>query len=452
MRKRIIGASILVAMVIAAGVVVWLNQRGSNDRVSPKQDRDGAIWIGAGYPDRWSVAAGEVITWHLHAAESGETEVQVTDAAEKVVARIRTTVRPQENTSPEAWQNGFNFQPTFSWTVPASLASGIYFLNGRDDLFMVVRGTPQQDIVVLHSTNTFNAYSNSGGRGLYSKPILAVAVSHQRPMDQAKSWQWLRFVQWLLQDAPHQERIRHIIDSDMEDAQTLQGAKLLMIVGHSEYWTEGARRNFDAFIDRGGHAMVLGGNAMWWKVEYDGHRMLCDKSKRQRWIIPALNFPTIASIGGDFEHGGYGQSRRVQHPEMKPSKGFRIVTDSPLLAGSGLKVGDSYFAPGVEYDGMPLKWEGDKPVPDLPAYRAEIVAFDYGYRDGPTVGTWHIYQKSESSGVVVHFGCLGITGDDGLGGPDGAKIGRLFANTISALVEGKQVFSSAAVSGAGSDE
>ena len=60
----------------------------------------------------------------------------------------------------------------------------------------------------------------------------------------------------------------------MDDEQALSGAKLLIVLGHSEYWTEAARRNFDAHIDRGGHAMIVGGNVMWWRVEYDGDRMV----------------------------------------------------------------------------------------------------------------------------------------------------------------------------------
>ena len=65
----------------------------------------------------------------------------------------------------------------------------------------------------------------------------------------------------------------------MDDYENIRGAKLLVVIGHSEYWTRTARLNFDRFVDEGCHALVLSGNTMWWQVRYSENkdRMICYK-------------------------------------------------------------------------------------------------------------------------------------------------------------------------------
>ncbi len=53
---------------------------------------------------------------------------------------------------------------------------------------------------------------------------------------------------------------------DLEDYSEIAGAKVVVIIGHSEYWTRRARENFDRYVLEGGNALVLSGNTMWWQV------------------------------------------------------------------------------------------------------------------------------------------------------------------------------------------
>ncbi len=63
------------------------------------------------------------------------------------------------------------------------------------------------------------------------------------------------------------------------DPGQLDGYKVVVINGHSEYWSEEAYRAVDSFLRSGGAAIVMSGNTMFWRVSYDedGTAMECRK-------------------------------------------------------------------------------------------------------------------------------------------------------------------------------
>ena len=69
-------------------------------------------------------------------------------------------------------------------------------------------------------------------------------------------------------------------DHDLHlDPEQLEGYKVVVINGHSEYWSEEAYRAVDSFLRSGGAAIVMSGNTMFWRVSYDddGVAMECRK-------------------------------------------------------------------------------------------------------------------------------------------------------------------------------
>ena len=69
-------------------------------------------------------------------------------------------------------------------------------------------------------------------------------------------------------------------DHDLHlDPDQLDGYKVVVINGHSEYWSEEAYRAVDSFLRSGGAAIVMSGNTMFWRVSYDedGTAMECRK-------------------------------------------------------------------------------------------------------------------------------------------------------------------------------
>ena len=264
------------------------------------------------------------------------------------------------------------------------------------------------------------------------------------------------FLQWLAtQRLPYS--IRFIADIDMDDDSELYGAKLLMVIGHSEYWTRRARENLDAFVLRGGNALLASGNNMAWQVRYseDRTQLICYKYsendpiadpllKTIQWWYPSLQYPIAPSIGADWPHGGYG----IKYPD-KGWKGYRILTRSEaIFQGVDIGVGDVLAMPTTEYDGAPIV---NNPVTTGPpqldygalgAYKAEIIGYDYcSTPDGSDrVATWVALQRTPTSGVIINCASTDWCSPNGVAGTDGARVRLITRNMIEALINRQSVF------------
>ena len=266
----------------------------------------------------------------------------------------------------EPWKNGFGYKPTLKIKVPY-LKSGVYVWANQ--IPFVVRATKPK-IIILYSSNTENAYCNAGGKSLYAfnstdkKP--ATIVSFLRPINLPKHSE--AFLKWFcklgFQD------VGYITDADLDNYSTIHSATLLLIIGHSEYWSRQARINFDRFINDGKDALVLSGNTMWWQVRYnDNHQLACYKYEQDpepsshlktiTWDSPILEYSIISSIGVDFPRAGYGQK------QDKGWDGYKIVNpQSPLLKGVRIRKGDIISLPTDEYDGTPIKQFAKRHLPE----------------------------------------------------------------------------------------
>ena len=77
-----------------------------------------------------------------------------------------------------------------------------------------------------------------------------------------------RFVhEWL-----DRTRYRYDVATDLDlhrDPELLRGYKVLIVNGHSEYWSSPAYDAADRFLRDGGNMLVLSGNTMFWRVSFD---------------------------------------------------------------------------------------------------------------------------------------------------------------------------------------
>ena len=94
---------------------------------------------------------------------------------------------------------------------------------------------------------------------------------------------------------------------------------LFISVGHDEYWSTPMIRSIQSFIRRGGNALFLGGNTMYWKVHSPTpDHIVCDKSKNQTHDLEGkknqsrdhLGFVSSTVTGLSF-HGGQREASRV---------------------------------------------------------------------------------------------------------------------------------------------
>lgn len=404
--------------------------------------------IADGYVYPLSVLTGDSVSVYINATEKQEDkELRLFDLKGKEVASFKATLYPQNRVEDRPWEYGFGYKPNLKIAVP-DLKSGVYVWENK--IPMIIRAKNPK-IVVVYTSNTENAYCNSGGKGLYdfnsTEKDNSETVSFKRPINLPKHSE--AFLRWFVKQS--YKDVGYITDADLDNYGEWKKADLLMIVGHNEYWTLEGRRNFDRFVNDGGNALVLAGNTMWWQVRYSKNKdqLICykvvpdpiksKKLKTINWTDPQLEYPIMSSIGAEFPRAGYGRK------DDKGWDGYKIITQSPLLEGTKLKPGDILSLPSDEGDGAPLLGFDSKGYPiidkqTLQFEKVEIVGFDHMFRVQDGIVTWIVFKKTRSSGIVINVASTDWCSSQGM---DNADILKITTNMINKLLHNENVFSPA---------
>jgi hypothetical protein len=175
---------------------------------------------------------------------------------------------------------------TLSFAIPQALPSGVYIakLNGSEggerDCLFIVRSSRPTPLLVEIPTATYEAYNAWGGDSLYpggrklvgvTGTTQGVEVSYDRPYDsQTGAGQFfireVAMVRFL-------ERYGYpvsytTIESIDGDPGQVEGARGLLDVGHSEYWSARDERAFAHARDRGTSLIFMSSDTMAWRVRF----------------------------------------------------------------------------------------------------------------------------------------------------------------------------------------
>lgn len=415
----------------------------------------------SGYSNKLSYYPGDSIYLYLSGPAQHNATISLNDMNGAPVFSITADIRRQKITNRKPWVDGLGYQLTISTVLPSYIPSGIYYWNNVIPL--IVKSKEPKEITVVFPSNTLNAYCTSGGKSLYY-PLgkRAFVVSFYRFLSRSVNVFNNNFLKWLTN---MNYNVNYICDEDMEDYGNISSSKLLIITGHSEYWTRKGRENFDAFVNAGNNALILAGNTMWWQVRYDKPKnlMICYKDKTYdplgdtplatiNWYTPYLNYPTTQSLMTDFFYGGYGKS--FSGRILNAFEGYKIVDDkSPLLAGTNLSNGDTLKFNQFECDGALLKTSnllGSNALPVLNTSNANVYKIELlGYNitlsppDNKTsdygVGTFLVFKRSASSGTVVNTASETWC-QDGFSGLDGKLVEIITKNMIDESLAGQNLF------------
>ncbi len=401
-------------------------------------DRNTIVLAVEGYPSRLSWAAGEQVAFHC-SSRGATFSVAVTrqGASPDVVWSTPSVSASLHPVADRAYETGANWPETFrvptdGWRSGAYLvtfrANGISGPEAESHALFVIRPSAIEPagIVLVLSTNTYNAYNKWGGACLYTG---ATALSFQRPIERGflvrpshddgveydgrvagiepegdpghgRLLDYLeanRYPMWCTSSGFHNWERRFIrwaesagfeidvaTNSDLElHPEVLAGARLLVSVGHDEYWSWAMRDTVDAFVERGGNHAIFSGNTSFWQVrlEEGGETMVCFKGRAAQldpvagtdqrhlltsfWSDPAVGRPETSTIGLTFTRGGYA---RIGRGTPRSSGAFTVYRpDHWAFEGTGLCYGDALglgsYVVGYEVDGCAYTLHHGLPVP-----------------------------------------------------------------------------------------
>lgn len=418
-----------------------------------------------GYPHRLSGKAGERIVFCLDGPIATGARLPVESVSGETVGRL--SVGPdwtEREVSPAPWAEGLGLPARAALRLDPSLPSGLYAAGGK--VPFVHRGAGAASVAVLIPSNTANAFNPAGGRSLYETPEgpPADVLSFDRPLE---PWRLAHrcwpFVRWFAAANPDPLNTTYLVDADLEAPDALDGVEVLVVIGRSEYWTRTMRERFDAFVDRGGRALLLCSEIMYWQARLDtaGRRLLRYRGSDPHpdplmrttvWHDPSLEYPVYPRTGCDFAHGGFDAAG-----DGIGWSGARIVCpDSPLLDGSGLAAGDVLSLPDASvWDGAPAVLDADGTpravdFGDSPPWRHEVIGYNPvkpaagDSPDGePAAGLWLALRHAPESGTVVHCGTLGWCGERAVGGrgPDSERTRRIVLRMLEILRDDAWPFS-----------
>ena len=284
--------------------------------------------------------------------------------------------------------HGCNWPVSVHLDVETNWVSGLYIarVKGKSgksvseerDILLIVRSLApgkQNKILYQIATNTYQAYNGWGGTTLYSGPEYPKVTFdrpfkiYDTPLRPGESWYNPNTSNYHAWDEPFiiwAEKAGYGIDYssnlDLESyPQELENYKLVLSVGHDEYWSAGMRDNLESFILKGGNVAFFSGNSICWqvRVEDEGRSLVCFKREHRRdpafqaqnykelttlWSDPLLSRPENFLSGVGFAYGGYNGL----HGEFMGGEGVLMSNgEQPAYIGS-YRNADEFFHGGID--------------------------------------------------------------------------------------------------------
>jgi hypothetical protein len=351
------------------------------------------------YPERASVARGGRLVLHV-ATRAKRFRVRFHRVGSSVVPVHESAWLP--GCDAPAGRADTDWQwPDYEFAVDRDWPTGVYVAQLLVDDHMpsdipdlaathaaalfVVRGERRASILYKLPLATYHAYNCTGGGCFYFQPSRSLdppgsrvtlhrpgggiggethgAIDHYDATSARQTFaHWdAPFIRWL-ECAGHAPD--YCTDFDLhDDPELCNGHRLLLNIGHDEYWSERMRDAVEQFIGNGGNVAFFGANVCWWRVHVvdAGTAIVCHQGGPRGaldhwWPATGANRPEDGLTGVSYRHGGGwwdGPRRTGGYVVQQPAHWS--------FDGTGLRAGDTFGAHsrpplvGYECDGAPLE-------------------------------------------------------------------------------------------------
>jgi hypothetical protein len=228
-----------------------------------------------------------------------------------------------------------------------------------------------------------------------------------------------RFIGWLARNGYAPE---FCTDLDIHaDPELPYRYRLLVSVGHDEYWSEPMRDAVEDFVARGGNAAFFAANLCWWRVHlvHGGTAMVCHQGGPHGawdhwWPHSGAGRPEDGLSGASYRHGGGwwdGPRQTAGYAVQQPD---HWAFDGTAL-GRGETFGQGTWPPlaGYECDGVPLDGFDHATGEALLSAWADGDGTPDGYQllaACPLDARWQELPKRErfAAGEGVHAAAMGV--------------------------------------------
>jgi hypothetical protein len=443
------------------------------------------------YTHALSVEAGEAIDLHVRCA-GPSYDVSVADADGVEVWSASGLQGADHATPDDADANGCRWPVGVTVPVGERWSSGVYVVTLRAHgvdversighaMFVVRASRPTASILLVLATNTYNAYNAWGGRSLYTgghtvafdRPFIRGFIhrgaagdddrksppcapgdepdvdgmrylayrdaAHYPPSIGSTGWHTYerRFVEWARR---HGIALDVAVSEDLSlHAGLLDGYRLVLGVGHDEYWSVDQRNAIERYVAAGGNYASFSGNTMFWQVRFDESRRRMTSHKYRAhledpvlgtdaqhllsgmWCDPIVARPEWSFLGAGSAYGLYS---RFGRSTPRASGGFTVCRDRHwMFAGTDLRYGDLLGAArgvvgyetvgcrlGIDEYGLPISVTPGAPPTEVVAWAP---ASNLGRDDYPA-GSISFTGSDQVDLDFVASRLYGHTGDDAL--------------------------------------
>ncbi|HEY2574188.1 MAG TPA: N,N-dimethylformamidase beta subunit family domain-containing protein, partial [Verrucomicrobiaceae bacterium] len=283
---------------------------------------DNAPFFIEGYASQLSVAPGDDIGFHV-STSAPKFKVEISRAGEKpeVVWQKKDLPGLEHPVPEDASANGCRWPESFRIPVAKNWRSGFYLVKfqiedmggvwthrghrtAESTAWFVVRAAEpgsRTKILLQLCTNTYNAYNNWGGFSFYAYHGLSKNQGHRVSFDRPGRFQFPTWEEPFVVWAEHNGYVLdYAVNSDLEfHPEILYHYRLVLSVGHDEYWSGPMRDSLETFISKGGNVAFFSGNSVCWQVrsEDNGRALTCWKQNfHSDPIYQTREFSTLSTL------------------------------------------------------------------------------------------------------------------------------------------------------------